>query len=61
MLIERIEHVALHPAVLAIAVELIIYPDRRSKYSDTVLSLAREAIFEIEKRFAEKAPPSSSD
>jgi len=39
-----VSEAALHPAILSIAVDIIIYPAHRIRYSEVILGLADRAI-----------------
>jgi hypothetical protein len=53
-----IETARAHPEILAIGLEVALYPSRRRHYSPFVLMLADAAVQEIVRIVAAKPPPS---
>lgn len=50
-----IDQASVHPAVLSIAVELIIHPARRAQYPQVTLALADFAIAMLRRRLGESS------
>jgi hypothetical protein len=55
-----IESASAHPEILAIGLEVTLYPSRRRYYSPLVLMLADAAVQEIVRIVAAKSPPSDA-